>query len=313
LLNKHQIAYHERDHGQLFCHESAKQIRDLLVQECEQAGASIQINTSIESIEYQEAEQRYQLKSSQGEFSCTSLVIASGGLSFQKMGASGFGYTVAKQFSIPVQTTSAGLVPFTFSEPLLSVFSRLSGQALPVCIRLGKQQFCENLLFTHRGLSGPAILQISNYWQPGDDLSIDLSPHEDLSQWLLQQKQTQGKKRLRNLLLQFFSKAITQEFEHLFWPQLSEHACIDISDKQLLQIAHTLHHWQLKPAATEGYRTAEVTRGGVDTHALSSKTMECKQQPGLYFIGEVVDVTGHLGGYNFQWAWSSGFAAGLAV
>jgi hypothetical protein len=223
------------------------------------------------------------------------------------------GYDLATQFSLPLVPRRAGLVPFMFSDHLKPVCERLSGLALEVAIRCRSALFVENLLFTHRGMSGPVVLQISNYWQPGDEIIIDLVPGLNLADWLIDSKKSHPKTLLKNRLGTKLSKGLVNELQTLFWSSHANTILADCSDKVLRQVGQQLNNWTVKPSATEGYRTAEVTLGGVDTDAISSKTMEAKNQPGLYFTGEVLDVTGHLGGYNFQWAWSSGFSAGSFV
>ena len=314
LVEKHRIPYHERLHGQLFCDESAKDILAMLVSECEQVGVQIKTHCEIQQVQaYDALSVRFALTTTQGKFSAESLVVASGGLSIPTLGSSGFGYDLAKQFGHSVLPLRAGLVPFTFSDGLKAVTERLSGLAVPVSLSAADATFTENLLFTHRGLSGPAVLQVSNYWQLGESIRIDLLPGEDIEAWLKEQKRLHAKSLLRTLLSERLAKALVLELQALLWPDWAETPMAAIPDTALAELAQQLQAWTLKPAGTEGYRTAEVTLGGVDTHELSSRTMESKRQAGLYFIGEVVDVTGWLGGYNFQWAWSSGHAAGQFV
>ena len=316
LVEKHRIAYHERKHGQLFCDDSAKAILAMLVNECERTQqVTIQTHCTVEKItSINEGQARFQLITSKGQFTCESLVIATGGLSIPTMGATGFGYEIAKQFGHQVLPTRAGLVPFTFTDGFKAVSERLSGLALDVTMTAkDSTSFHENLLFTHRGLSGPAVLQLSNYWQLGETVEINLLPQLDISFWLKEQKLQHPKSLLRTQLMPLLSKSLVLELQALHWPNYAETPMAEMPDSVLLTIADALQAWQLKPSGTEGYRTAEVTLGGVDTRELSSKTMESKKQKGLYFIGEVVDVTGWLGGYNFQWAWSSGVAAGQFV
>ncbi len=316
LVEKHRIPYHERKHGQLFCDDSAKDILDMLVTECEQAKVRIQTHCEIKTVAATgeaDAEKRFSVNTGKGDFTARSLVVATGGLSIPTMGASGIGYDIARQFGLQVLPVRAGLVPFMFSDGFKSVSERLSGLAVDVVLGTAQQSFSENVLFTHRGLSGPAALQLSNYWQVGEPIAMDLLPETDLPQWLKQQKKDHPKSLLRTLLTPLLAKSLVQELQTIFWQQWAETAMAEIPDAVLLTIAEGLGHWTLKPSGTEGYRTAEVTLGGVDTQELSSRTMESKTQPGLYFIGEVVDVTGHLGGFNFQWAWSSGNAAGQFV
>ena len=245
---------------------------------------------------------------------CESLVVATGALSIPTLGGSGFGYDLARKFGLVVTERRAGLVPFTFSDAAIKpLCQRLSGLAVEATVSCNGRQFTENLLFTHRGLSGPVMLQISNYWRPGDELVVDLLPATDAAQWLLTAKREQGKNLLRSVLNREFSRGLVAELQALWWPESADRALAEFSDKALADIGSPLNHWRLKPSGTEGYRTAEVTLGGVATDAINSRTMEVKHQPGLFFVGEVLDVTGHLGGFNFQWAWSSGYSAGLVV
>lgn len=316
LVEKHRIAYHERKHGQLFCNDSAKDILAMLVNECERTQhVTIQTHCTVEKITPAiDGQIGFELQTSKGQFFCQSLVIATGGLSIPTMGATGFGYEIAKQFGHHVLPTRAGLVPFTFTDNIKAVTERLSGLALDVTMTAkDNTHFNENLLFTHRGLSGPVVLQLSNYWQLGETVEINLLPQLDISFWLKEQKLQHPKSLLRSQLTSLLSKSLVLELQALYWPNYAETPMAEIPDSVLLTIADALQAWQLKPSGTEGYRTAEVTLGGVDTRELSSKTMESKKQKGLYFIGEVVDVTGWLGGFNFQWAWSSGVAAGQFV
>jgi len=239
------------------------------------------------------------------------VVVATGALSIPTLGGSSQGYDIASQFNIPLKPRRAGLVPFMFSDSTRDMCERLAGVSLPVDASCNGAKFAEKLLFTHRGISGPAILQISNYWQPGETVSINLLPGVDASTWLRELKSGEGRLRLTTLLGKHLPKALAAELQLLWWPDMAEKNLGEFSDKQLATIGAWLNAWQLKPSATEGYRTAEVTLGGVDTDHISSRTMEAKHYPGLFFIGEVVDVTGHLGGFNFQWAWSSGYSAGM--
>ena len=307
MVEEHDIAYHEKTLGQLFCDTSSKQILEMLLAECEKASVRIQTHCETESVA---RNGRYELVCNKGNFSSDSLVIATGGLSIPKMGASDIGYRLARQFGLNVLETRAGLVPFTFTGEMHEILQRLSGVSVTASVACGGVSFTEDLLFTHRGLSGPAILQISSYWTPGDSISIDLLPDRDADALLMQAKKAQGKGLLRTLLSELLPRALVLELEALFWPDLAEIPLQELADTKIGELAALLHSWTLKPAATEGYRTAEVTLGGVDTDEISSKTMECTRQAGLYCIGEVLDVTGHLGGYNFQWAWASGYAAG---
>ena len=317
LVESHGIAYHERKHGELFCDESAKDILTMLLDECQRAGVVIKTKCEIKSVKAVdkagEENQRYSLQTSAGQYQCTSLVIATGGLSIPTMGASGFGYEIAEQFGLSLLPRTAGLVPFTFSDGIKQISETLSGLAVDVDMSVNGISFRENMLFTHRGISGPAALQLSSYWTPGQAIGVNLLPDNNAAELLLGYKKTSAKSLLRNLLSQHLSKGLVLALQTLHWPKYAETAMAEIPDAQLLAVAQQLADWQLKPSGTEGYRTAEVTLCGVDTDQLSSKTMECKTQPGLYFVGEVVDVTGHLGGYNFQWAWASGYAAGQYV
>ncbi|WP_281273378.1 NAD(P)/FAD-dependent oxidoreductase [Sinobacterium caligoides] len=314
MVLEHGIAYHERKHGQLFCDDSAKDILTMLLQECEQAGVKVTTHCKTTQVRPPGKEgEYYRLSTSQGELRCASLVIATGSLSIPTMGATGFGHDIARQFAINVLPLRAGLVPFTFSDGFKAITERLSGLALDGTLSCGRHSFSEAILFTHRGLSGPAVLQLSNYWQPGDEICLDLLPSLDMGEWLKAQKSRSPKSLVRTLVGQHLAKALVVELQQLFWPAQSETAIAEATDSQLQQIGDHINGWVLKPSGTEGYRTAEVTLGGVDTDQISSKTFEAKGQPGLYFIGEVLDVSGHLGGFNFQWAWSSGFAAGQYV
>ena len=308
LITKYQIPFHEREHGQLFCNDSAKDILGLLLQECAAAGIIIQLNTTIDSIAL--SAERFRLNTAQGVYKSQSLVVATGGLSIPKMGATPLGYKIAQQFGIPVVPTRAGLVPLTLQPSDKALFSPVSGIAVPCIVSNERQQFKENVLFTHRGLSGPAILQISSYWLAGEFIEINLLPDSDLEMCLKETRQQKVKNSLKTVLDYYLPKRlvtclIPEELLNLPMP--------DLSDRHIQQVTSQLHHWTIRPNGTEGYRTAEVTVGGIDCNAVSSKTMESKQVPGLYFIGEVVDVTGWLGGYNFQWAWSSAWCAGQYV
>ncbi|MFA5018563.1 MAG: NAD(P)/FAD-dependent oxidoreductase [Methylobacter sp.] len=305
LIGRYQIPFHERDHGQLFCNESAKDILELLLAECNKVGAVVQLNTHIDSVE--RLTDLFHLKTNNGNFTCQSLVVATGGLSIPKMGATPLGYKIAEQFGIKVLPTSAGLVPFTLQPEDKEKFSALSGIAVPCVVSNNRQSFSENVLFTHRGLSGPAILQISSYWRAGEEIVINLLPQVNLETELKSKRQQKVKNKLKTILEGYLPKRLISSF---LPEDLLERSLQDLSDKQIQRVADQLHCWTIKPNGTEGYRTAEVTSGGVDCDAVSSKTMESKQVQGLYFVGEVLDVTGWLGGYNFQWAWSSAWCAG---
>ncbi len=310
LAEKHGISYHEKKSGQLFCDQSSKDIVAMLTAECQQANVSILTHCDITAVKYKE---HYKVTCNRNELSAESLVIATGGLSIPKMGATGFGYRVAKQFGLKVYDTHAGLVPFTFTGVIQKLMERLSGISVYVALSSLDITFTENVLFTHRGLSGPAALQLSSYWMPGSEIRLNLLPECQADLFLLNAKMTQPSAKLRSALSGVLPRALVLELERLWWQSEAEKFLGEVSDMFLRQVASQLHTWKVRPAATEGYRTAEVTLGGIDTNELSSKTMESKRQPGLYFIGEVVDVTGHLGGFNFQWAWASAQAAGKVV
>ncbi|RCU50929.1 NAD(P)/FAD-dependent oxidoreductase [Corallincola holothuriorum] len=307
MVDKHGIAYHEKTLGQLFCDDSAHQIVDMLLKECDDAGVKVQLRTEILGVE--KLDNGFLVKTSQGELACTSLVVACGGLSMPKLGATPLGYQIAEQFGLNVLPTRAGLVPFTLQPEQKEVLAELSGVSVDsYATAKDGTGFKEALLFTHRGLSGPAVLQVSSYWQPGEAVTFDLSPQESLIDWLLEQAKTQPQLTLKNALARKFPKSMVEAWIKLH--QLPNPAIGQLSNKLREQLNTVLHQWQVIPSGTEGYRTAEVTLGGVDTNGLSSKTMAAKNVDGLYFIGEVVDVTGWLGGFNFQWAWSSGWLAG---
>jgi len=309
LVERHGIAYHEKELGQLFCDESSKQIVAMLLAECEAAGVEIRTHCSVEDVR-QADDGGFRLRTSQGAFAASSLVVASGGLSIPSMGASGFGYQLAKQFGHDVLPTRAGLVPLTLTGKHAERLHDLAGVSLPVEARCNGVAFKNFLLVTHRGISGPAILQISSYWQPGDDLRLNLLPGTDLDALLHDWQQHRRDAELKTLLGEVLPKRFAQRLcEH--W--LANKPLRQYNAPELRAIAELLGNWPLIASGTEGYRTAEVTLGGVDTDGLSSSTMMSKRVPGLYFIGEVVDVTGWLGGYNFQWAWASGQAAGSAL
>ena len=312
LVEHHQIPYHEKSHGELFCDKSSKDILKMLLDECAAAQVVIRTKAIVSQIEPIE-EGGFNLSVAGQKICCQSLVVASGGLSIPTLGASGFGYDIAEQFGLNVLPRSAGLVPFTFSDWVKDISETNSGLSLDVEMLVNGMSFRENLLFTHRGISGPAALQLSSYWKPGQFISINLLPDQDAQALLLGYKQSHPKSLLRNLIGPLLSKGFTQSLQARYWPQYAETPAAEIPNTVLVSLAGHLSNWQLKPSGTEGYRTAEVTLCGVDTDHISSKTMECKSQSGLYFVGEVLDVTGHLGGYNFQWAWASGYAAGCYV
>ncbi|MGY0583299.1 MAG: NAD(P)/FAD-dependent oxidoreductase [Paraglaciecola chathamensis] len=309
LVAEYGIAYHEKTLGQLFCDDSAKDILSMLLSECDKAGATV--TNQCEVLQIEKGDSGFTLQTSKGEYQCESLVIATGGLSMPKLGASPFGYKVAEQFGLTVKPTRAGLVPFTLHEQDKNVLAELSGISLDASANCNNTSFNENILFTHRGLSGPAVLQISSFWEPGQAVEFDLYPNGDLYEQLHKAQQSQPDVLLSNALAAFYPKRYVQTV--LPYLGIENKPLKQYQGKSLNEVAQAFHQWQLKPNGTEGYRTAEVTLGGVDTDFLSSKTMEAKDVKGLYFIGEVMDVTGWLGGYNFQWAWSSGYVAGQVV
>jgi len=310
LVEKHGIPFHEKKDGQLFCDRSSKDIVNMLQDECDDAGVRIVTDCAISDVAW---DGTFAVGSDRGRYSSNALVVATGGLSIPKMGASGFGYDLARQFGHNVYETRAALVPLTFTGAMHELTDRLSGVSTEATVTVSGAQFTDDILFTHRGLSGPAILQVSSYWQPGDDVSINLLPHIDAADMLLTAKRAQPGAVLRTLLTQHLPRKLVAELQELFWADKADTPVGELADDALRSIARQISGWPVRPAATEGYRTAEVTLGGVDTDELSSRTMESRKVPGLYFIGEVVDVTGRLGGFNFQWAWSSGHAAGIAV
>lgn len=308
LVERHRIAWHEKTLGQLFCDNSAKDIIRMLLDELEAAGGTLQLETGIKAVE--KPDEWFSVATSKGPLKAKSLVVATGGPSIPKMGATGFGYDLARQFGLEVVQPRAALVPLTFSDANKDLCARLSGVSVDACVSFGKTVFREGLLFTHRGLSGPSILQISSYWKEGNPISVDLLPQTDVFDALRNARRDNPKQDLRTSLTQLLPNRLAEELAKAF--SLGGRLA-DQSDKVLRRASDQLNRWQLTPVGTEGYRTAEVTLGGVSTKELSSKTMESSRVPGLYFIGEVVDVTGHLGGFNFQWAWSSGHAAGQFV
>ncbi len=318
LVEAHGIAYHEKKYdektgnenarGQLFCDHSATDIIDMLRNGVEQSGGRFQLGTKVQDV--QKIENGYALKTDKGEYSCQSLVIASGGLSIPKIGASNFGYELAKKFGLNIIPPRAGLVPLTFDNDLLDKTKPLSGVSVDANVSCGGMAFREGLLFTHRGLSGPSILQISSYWHEGEEIRVNLSPDADVLETLKQARQEQPKKMLHNVLSDFLPSRIAALIAEM---STYDTRMADLSDDKLKSVTDMIAAWVIKPKGSEGYRTAEVTLGGVDTDEISSKTFEAKKASGLYFIGEVLDVTGHLGGHNFQWAWSSGWCTGQVV
>jgi predicted Rossmann fold flavoprotein len=305
LVEKHGIRYHEKKLGQLFCDGSARQIIRMLLAECAAARVDIRTDCLVSAVEKKDL---FLIATDQGSWECESLVIATGGLSLPRIGATGSGYRLAKQFGLKVVPTRPALVPLTLTEHDRAVLSPLSGIALNALVSLHEQKFRENILVTHRGLSGPAILQISSFWNPAETILIDLLPDMDAAEWLGRERKSS--KQITTLLSRHWPRRFAEAWARIHGkPKPLRY----YSDKELRAIVEGLHQWQLTPCGTEGYDKAEVTAGGVDTDELSSQTMGVSSVPGLHFIGEVVDVTGHLGGFNFQWAWASGFAAGQAV
>lgn len=311
LMAKYKIKYHEKTLGQLFCDNSAQEIIDMLLSECRDARVEVKNPVTVQAIRTlppKSGTEQFSLESSAGTLTCSSLVIATGGLSIPKIGATDFGHRIAKQFDIPMTPIRPALVPLTLNQEDKDFCKTLSGISQDCIASVKKQSFRENLLFTHRGLSGPAILQISSYLEPGKSLSIDLLPGQNIEDEL--SAEANKKKSLTNVLAPFLSKRFAQEWVER---KAQNRTPADLGSKKLKAVAEGIHKWVITPAGDEGYAKAEVTLGGVNTKDLSSTTMESKTRPGLFFIGEVVDVTGHLGGFNFQWAWASGHAAGQAV
>jgi len=305
LVEKHGIKYHEKKLGQLFCDESAQQIIEMLLRECADANVDVRCGCQVHSVSQ---ENGFVVETNQGRFVSASLVIATGGLSIAPLGATDFGYNIARQFDLEIEQPRPALVPFTLNATVQRELSSLSGISLDASVACGATEFRENILITHRGLSGPAILQISLYWQPGAAIVINLLPEDNLLE-LLKDKQS-SEIELANLLAQRLPRRFAQAWCNLYFPS---RPLKQVNDNQISSITQMIHHFQITPPGTEGFKKAEVTAGGIATSELSSRTMEAKRVPGLYFIGEVVDVTGQLGGYNFQWAWASGYAAGQVV
>jgi predicted Rossmann fold flavoprotein len=308
LVESYGIAWHEKTRGQLFCDGSSRQIIDMLLQECRKANAQLRLGVRISAIS--KTDGGFAIVSDQGEFHCKALVVATGGPSIPKMGSSGFGYKIAEQFGLAIVPPRAALVPLTFDAALLAQFGDLAGVSVDAVVSCGKTSFDEALLFTHRGLSGPAILQISSYWREGRDIAVDMAPGVDVLAGLKQLRRDLPRQEMASALASLVPKRLARSIaDSIGGPE----RLADFSDARLTIVTAAVKQWRIRPKGTEGYRTAEVTIGGVDTSGLSSKTFEARSVPGLYFIGEVVDVTGHLGGFNFQWAWSSGYAAGRHV
>ena len=345
MVAAHKIPYHEREHGQLFCDDSAQDILTMLLAECTAAGVQVKLNAQIDSVQAVESdknakfelltskqlskkekqerkESANQTKLPQTGYRCESLVVATGGLSIPTMGASGLGYELAQQFGHTLIATDASLVPFTFTDKTGELIRSLAGISLPVIASNERISFKLPMLFTHRGLSGPAMLQLSNYWHTGETISINLLPNIDMTALLLAHKKSHPKQLIRTVVADYtdsgddshkLPKKLLAALQTHLWDDIKDTELANIKDERLTELGATLNGWQLKPSGTEGYRTAEVTRGGVKTDEVSSKTMQSNMQEGLYFIGEVLDVTGWLGGYNFQWAWASGFVCGEVV
>lgn len=310
LINRHGIAWHEKTLGQLFCDDSAQQVVDLLLKECENGQVTLRLRSEVASVTRDDSGYTLQLNGT--EVQAEKLVIASGGLSMPGLGASPFGYKIAEQFGLKVFSTRAGLVPFTLHKPLLEQLQTLSGVSVPsVLTAEDGTVFKEALLFTHRGLSGPAVLQLSSYWLPGEFVTVNLSPGQDIDAFINDERNNHPNQSLKNTLAKLLPKRLVECLQLL--GMVPECTLKQLNSRQQADLATSLHQWRVQPNGTEGYRTAEVTLGGVDTTQLSSKTMEARDVPGLYFIGEVVDVTGWLGGYNFQWAWSSAWACAQAL
>lgn len=307
LVKKHRIAFHEKKLGQLFCDGSAQNIIDMLIAECRQAGVKFQLECKVENVR---KDNGFVISTNKGVYQSESLVIATGGLSIPQIGATGFGYEIARQFGLKIIETRPALDGFNFADEDIREMTELTGVSIDSIVSANGASFRENILFTHTGLSGPASLQASLYWHPGKFLSLNLLPSINAEEWLLDTCRSGSKVELKNILAEKLPKRFAEKFCKLYEPSVP---ISQLSDQKISDFAKLLHNWQVKPARTVGYKKAEVTRGGVDTNELSSKTMEAKKAPGLYFIGEVVDVTGQLGGYNFQWAWASGHAAGEYV
>jgi predicted Rossmann fold flavoprotein len=308
LVENYGITWHEKTRGQLFCDGSSQQIIDMLLEECRKVDAQLRLGVRISAVSKNES--GFAVVSDQGEFRCRSLVVATGGPSIPKMGSSGFGYKIAEQFGLNIVPPRAGLVPLTFDPALLAQFGDLSGVSVETIVSCGKTRFDEALLFTHRGLSGPAILQISSYWREGQDIIVDMAPGIDVLAGLKKLRGTHPRQEMATALADYVPKRLARKIADVTGGPVR---IADFSDRHLANVAAGVKQWRVRPNGTEGYRTAEVTLGGVDTSGLSSKTFESRSVPGLYFIGEVIDVTGYLGGFNFQWAWSSGYAAGRHV
>ena len=308
LVKKHCIEFHEKKLGQLFCNKSAKDIIEMLISECEKNKVCISLNTKINTLE--KNENFYVLKTNKGIFSSSKIVIATGGLSIPKIGATDFGYKIAKQYNLKVTNLYPALVPLTFENETLEFCKSLAGVSVNASVKINKTVFDEGLIFTHRGISGPSILQISSFWKHGKEITINLLPENNVNEILKTRRIDTPKQSVSNILCDYLPNRLALAICHKL--KIIDKIA-DTSNENINKIAQSINKWTIIPTGTEGYKTAEVTLGGVDTKEISSSTMECKKQSGLYFIGEVLDVTGHLGGHNFQWAWSSGYLAGQNV
>ena len=314
MVDNHGVAWHDKQQGQLFCDNSSKDILQMLTTECQQAGVEILLNCEVAAVSVAGGDWR--IETNLGRFAAAKLVVATGGLSIPTLGgATGLGYRIARQFGLFSNQTDASLVPFTLTGKWQEFSSALSGVSLPVEVSVPRKSFSESLLFTHRGLSGPAILQLSNYWYAGEQLTIDLLPGVDAAAHLLATKKSHPNSTISSVLINYLPKSLVHALQRQWWSSTDETDATlhNFKNHQLLEIGSHLNCWRITPAGTEGYRTAEVTRGGVDVSGISSKTMQVNEVEGLYIIGEVLDVTGHLGGYNFQWAWSTGYVAGTNI
>jgi predicted Rossmann fold flavoprotein len=307
MVKRHGIAYHERKWGQLFCDDGAAQIVRMLLDECNAGQVQMRLNHRITEVEKGEL---FRVSTDHGDFIAPRLVLATGGLSIPKMGATGFAYEVARRFGLGVTETRPALVPLRFTDSDLTIMQGLTGISLEAVVSCGKRRFREALLFTHRGLSGPSILQISSYWREGESIAVNLLPDQDAAALLTERRSSRPKAELKTVMAELLPTRLAHALCQAYLPNP---VMANLSNAVLAQAAGILNGWSLKPAGSEGYRTAEVTLGGIDTHALSSKTMEAREVPGLYVVGEAMDVTGWLGGYNFQWAWSSGWSAGMGI
>lgn len=308
MVDEYSIHYYEKKLGQLFCKDSSKKILKMLLSECTNTKVLLKEGTRVQEVQYQN--KLFFVTTGKENYQCQKLVIATGGLSFQKLGATDFGYKIAKQFGLKIIPPRPALVPLTWDHTDLKHFQHLSGISVSAKVSYGAQTFTENILFTHRGLSGPAILQISSYLNPGASFNIHLCPEHPIKESIFELKKSKSQMKVNTFLIRFLPKRLVSCFSSIYW---EDKKISSLSDAELNSITDRITHWTVQPIGNEGYRKAEVTLGGVDTNELSSKTMSCNKIYGLYFIGEVIDVTGHLGGYNFQWAWASGHAAGIDI